>query len=104
MSTTPEGKIKKKINALLDSYGAALYRDMPVPSGYGKPTLDYVCCYRGMYFAIEAKRPTKEPTTRQEGTIEDMRAAGARVFVVNDDDSLDALAVWLEAAQDGEYP
>ena len=70
---------------------------MPVPGGYGRPTLDYWGSLRGRTFAIEAKKPKGKPTPRQEGTIEDMRAAGIAVFVVRDEAGLAALEQWLEA-------
>jgi hypothetical protein len=94
---TPEGRIKKKLKDLLDSYGKALYYYMPVPSGYGKSTIDYLGCARGRFFGIEAKgRPDQGPTVRQEGVIEDILAAGGVVFVVNDDVSLAHFQVWLD--------
>ncbi len=92
---TPEGKVKASIKSILDPHKPALYYDMPVPSGYGKSTLDFIGCYYGRYFAIEAKRPRKEPTSRQNGTIEDMSLAGGAVFVVIGDQGLDVLERWL---------
>lgn len=84
--TTPEGEIKLKIKDVLDELGA--YWFMPVPTGYGKRTLDFLCCHRGYFFAIEAKRPGKEETKFQAITAGEMRAAGGTVFLVNDDTSL----------------
>ena len=96
---TPEGKVKKKINKLLDSYRPLLYYHMPVPYGYGRTTIDYLGCVCGLFFGIEAKGHTSgdksRPTERQEGVIEDMRAAEGKVFVINDDDGLVELAAWL---------
>jgi hypothetical protein len=96
---TPEARVKKKIRELLDSYGDKLYYYMPVPGGYGRTTIDYLICARGIFVGIEAKgRPGQGPTERQEGVIEDIRAAGGTVFVINDDGSLGALRIWLESA------
>jgi hypothetical protein len=94
---TPEGKVKAAIKTVLDKYRAYIYVYMPVPGGYGSSTLDYLgfCC--GLGFAIEAKRPKGKPTSRQEGTIEDIRTSGARVFIVNDQTSLEVLDLWLGA-------
>lgn len=95
---TPEGKRKKKINNLLDSYRPALYYHMPVPNGYGRSTIDYLGCVRGLFFGIEAKaRSNQGPTERQEGIIGDIRAAGGTVFVINDDISLGVFSEWLES-------
>jgi len=92
---TPEGIVKESIKEILDLRKPDLYYDMPVPSGYGKPTLDFICCYLGHYFAIEAKRRKKRPTARQEGTRDDMIAAGGVVFVIDGEDGCILLDLWL---------
>lgn len=78
---TPEGKVKKEIKAYLDSIGA--YYFMPVQSGYGMKTLDFLCCSHGWFIAIEAKAPGKEPTKFQELTIAELQKAGAIVVVAH---------------------
>lgn len=90
-----ERSIKKLIKEVLDKYRPQLYYDMPVPSGYGKSTLDFIGCFRGRYFSIEAKAPRKEPSERQDGTIKDMTDAGARVFVIDGEAGVVTLSVWL---------
>jgi hypothetical protein len=92
---TPESYVKKRVSALLTKYRAWHY--MPVPSGFGTPTLDYLGCIRGAFFAIEAKPPGKKPTPRQETTIRAMRDAGGAVFVVIGNDGLDELEEFLKA-------
>jgi hypothetical protein len=94
---TPEGKVKRKINALLKSYGPKIYYDMPVPGGYGKRALDYIGCVDGKYFSIEAKKPGGKPTEIQHQTIKSMREAGAIVFVVSNDEELAQLEYFLNA-------
>jgi len=74
--TTEESKVKKRIDDTLKAHGA--YYHKPVQSGFGSPTLDYVGCYRGRFYAIEAKKPGAKPTPRQELTIKIMQAAGAK--------------------------
>lgn len=66
---------------------------MPVPSGFGESTLDYIGCYRGKYFAIETKAPGKKPTDRQNMVIDKMRKAGGKVFVIDGD--LTELKQWI---------
>ncbi len=100
-SNTPEGKIKKKIKQVLDKYSTHIYIYMPVPGGFGAPTLDYLGFIKGRGFSIEAKRPGKKPTPRQELTIEKMQQAGVATFVVSDDASLAELDVWLEGQLNG---
>jgi hypothetical protein len=94
MASTPEGNIKKKIKKLLDNT-VGLYYEMPVPSGYGKSGLDYHGCFRGKYFAIEAKAPKKEPTKLQWDKINAIEAAGGVAFVISDDRGVQLLDAWL---------
>jgi len=82
MASTPEGKVKQKVRGILDQY-PRMYYYMPVPMGFGRPSLDFIGCYNGLGFAIETKDEGKKPTTRQERTIEEMRASGAAVFVIS---------------------
>lgn len=98
MTTTPEGRIKNKIRKLLDGYGTNLYYYMPVPSGYGRRTVDYLGCIRGVFFAIEAKRPKGKPTALQNAALEQIEHAGGIGFVVNDDETLAGLKRWLDSA------
>lgn len=93
MATTPEGKIKARVKKLLNQHGA--YSHMPVQNGMGSPSLDFVCCFRGLYVAIEAKAPGKKPTKRQEKTMAQIRKAGGLAFVVSNEETLDLLERWL---------
>ena len=93
MAATPEAKIKAKVTKLLQQV-TDLYYWMPVPSGYGASTLDYVGCYRGLYFSIETKAPGKHPTARQSLVIGSIHRAGGKVFVI-DSDNLSELEDWL---------
>jgi hypothetical protein len=94
---TPEGKIKAKINKLLDHYGNRVYRYMPVPGGYGRPTIDYLVCFDGLFIGIEAKKPGEGPTERQSGTLEDIRGAGGSTFVVSNEAELQILEQFLRS-------
>ena len=91
---TPEGRVKVKVKKVLEYYRSSIYVHMPVQNGMGKPSLDFVGCFWGFFFAVETKAPGKVPTERQEQTIADMRAAGAKVFVIDGD--VTELATWLE--------
>lgn len=85
---TPEGKVKKKVNAVLKMFERATWRFMPVQTGYGAPALDYLCCVNGVFVAIETKVKGKNLTPLQESTRSHIEAAGGLVFVVSDDRSL----------------
>lgn len=76
---TPESKVKAQVKDFLKARGAYFF--MPVQTGYGAPTLDFLGCYNGRFFAIEAKKPGGKPTARQRFTIEEMCKAGAAVLV-----------------------
>lgn len=78
---TPEGKIKDQVKRLLVRYGA--YWHMPIQNGLGAPSLDFICCHRGRYFAIETKAPGGKPTQRQLLTMASIEKASGRAFVVD---------------------
>jgi hypothetical protein len=78
---TPEGKAKKKVKDLLALYPHVWY-DMPVPSGYGKSTLDFIGCISGLMFAVETKAENGKLTDRQTACMNAILAAGGAVFVV----------------------
>lgn len=101
MATTPEGKVKDSIKKTLKNVGA--YYFMPVQNGMGAPSLDFLGCFCGQFFAIEAKAPGKKPTKRQELTMGSMAATGGVVFVIDGD--LTELNNWLTAMElkHGQY-
>lgn len=91
---TPEGKVKEKVKKVLKAHGA--YWHMPVQNGMGAPSLDFIGCYFGRYYAIETKAGNKQPTPRQKLTIESIQAAGGKTFVVNEVSGLKELEEWLQ--------
>jgi hypothetical protein len=99
---TPEATVKSAVKALLSTYGNELYAHWPVPSGFGRTTLDCLACYRGRFFSIETKAPGKKPTLRQVEMMREMQRAGAKVFVVDDADgaAIGELRQWLNHLRD----
>lgn len=97
MSTTPEGKVKSAVRELLKEHGA--YWHCPVQNGMGKPSLDFVGCHRGRYFAVETKADGKKMTKRQELTAEEITAAEGVVFEVVGVSGTAALLHWLTCNQ-----
>jgi len=97
MVATPEKRVKQKLRELLKEY-PELYQFWPVQAGYGATTLDVLGCYRGRFFAVETKATGREPTTRQEDTIEDIEESMGRVFIIVGMDSpvFDELRSWLD--------
>jgi len=91
---TPEGKIKKEVNKLLAELGDTVYKFMPIPGygGMGAPCLDYLLCAGGRLFAVEVKKNEKALVTgRQIATMNTIRRAGGKVFVVYDDETVKEL-------------
>ena len=100
MAKIIERNVKDAVKKVLtDSKRSDIYFNMPVPAGYGTPTLDFIGCYMGLFFAIETKAPGKKPTPRQNAIILEMEQTGAAVFVIDNitDDALAPLKEWLDA-------
>jgi len=80
---TPEAKVKKKVVDVLKKHGA--YYFFPATGGYGRSGVpDIVCCYRGVFIAIECKAGTNKPTPLQEAEMDKIRKAQGFVLVVNE--------------------
>jgi len=97
MGQTPEKRVKQKVSGLLKATAGVWYT-MPVPSGYGESTLDYIGCYLGRFLAVETKAPGKKPTARQKQLIAAIERAGGAVFVIDGDTT--ELEVWLRGVRD----
>ena len=97
MGTTPENKVKAKLRKLLKNY-PDIYTYWPVPSGFGKTTLDVLGCYRGRFFEVETKAPGKKPTLRQQVELESIGRAMGKTFVIIGTDSpvFEELRQWLD--------
>jgi penicillin-binding protein-related factor A (putative recombinase) len=89
---TPEGKVKAMISkAFKDAQKSKekLWFFMPVGGRFGKAGIpDYIGCYNGKMFAIEAKSATGTPTALQARELESITNAGALAFVVSSQDEL----------------
>ena len=95
MALTPEGKVKRHVSQILKR-AEEVYYFMPVQTGYGSPTLDYLGSSRGRSFAIETKAPGKKPTVRQLAIIKEMEAAKMKVFVIDGQPfQYEELRLWL---------
>jgi len=89
---TEESKVKTKVKQVLERYNC--WTDWPVPSGYGKSTLDCIGCIGGWFFAVECKKPGGKLTALQTSTIRAMQDARATVFVI---DTIDEKAECFQA-------
>jgi len=90
---TPEGKVKLKVKAVLNAYGA--YHFWPVQTGFGARTLDCLGCHNGQFFAIETKAPGQKMTEQQLAIGERIAYARGPVFEVSGPAGLVALENWL---------
>lgn len=80
---TPEAKVKKKVVDVIKKHGA--YYFFPATGGYGRSGVpDIVCCYRGIFIAIECKAGSNKPTALQEAEMAKIREAQGFVLVVNE--------------------
>jgi Holliday junction resolvase len=80
---TPEAKVKKKVVDVLKKHSA--YYFFPATGGYGRSGVpDIVCCYRGVFIAIECKAGSNKPTPLQEAEMQKIREAQGFVLVVNE--------------------
>lgn len=85
---TPEGRVKQKVKAAIKALPFPVYSFMPVQTGFGSVSLDFLYCIRGRFVAIETKAPGKKLTPLQNSTKADIEAAGGIVLIVSDDDTL----------------
>tara|TARA_R110000803_G_scaffold38467_4_gene83242 strand:+ start:11610 stop:11912 length:303 start_codon:yes stop_codon:yes gene_type:complete len=100
MATTPEGKVKKKLKAMIESkQGVWSYPPQAGPFGSsGIP--DRIACVRGRLIGIEAKADeTKKPTALQYKCMADIEAAGGKCFVVYDDETIKIVEDWIDACR-----
>lgn len=83
MATTPEGKVKAKVKAILKNYGA--YHFSPATGGFGKSGVpDIIACYCGKFIGIECKAGDNKPTALQLNNIDEIRKNKGYALVVNE--------------------
>lgn len=98
--TTPEGKVKEKIDALLTQHHAEWLN--PATWGMGESgKSDKVVCAYGHYIAIEAKAGKNQPTELQRAALRATLDAGGSACVINEETLLH-LAVMLDRLKDDE--
>jgi len=63
---------------------------MPVQTGMGATSLDFLCCSLGEFVAYECKARGGKLTPRQQLVARQINAAGGRVYLVTlEDDELE---------------
>jgi Holliday junction resolvase len=92
---TPEGKVKAEIKKVLAEYGCWYF--MPAMNGYGRSGIpDFIGCYKGVFFAVEAKSANGKLTPNQEREIAAMLAAGGRAVVARSAEAVRELMALIE--------
>jgi len=87
VATTPEGKVKTAVKAVLKELGAWSY--MPVSNGMGVVGIpDFIACLQGWFLAIETKAPGKASNTtpNQDHQIGGIRNAKGTALVIDTTD------------------
>lgn len=81
---TPEGRVKTAVKKVLKEYDNKVWVYMPVSTGYGRKTVDFIICANGWFMAIETKAGNEVPTKLQELCLQQIAEAGGSTFVVQE--------------------
>ena len=93
---TAENLVKREIKRGLTARGIWFF--MPVQTGYGRRSVDFICCWQGLFLAIEAKAGENKLGRRQQATLEEIKEAGGRAVVAYSwDDVAEALERWTSS-------
>jgi hypothetical protein len=95
MATTPEGKIKNKLDKMLKYEKVWYYSPQAGPFGRaGVP--DRVAILGGQFLGIECKADrSKKPTALQLKCMQEIEEAGGKCFVVCDDESIEQVREYI---------
>lgn len=99
MATTPEGKIKRKLDKMFHEERVWFYSPQAGPFGVaGIP--DRVACVDGLFLGVECKSDkTKKPTRLQKKCMADIERAGGKCFVAYDDETIELVRTWIKDAR-----
>ena len=100
MAKTPEGKVKDACKKFLKERGAWFF--MPVSNGMGQVGIpDIICCYKGMFLAVETKAPGKRGSTtpNQDRVLQEIQNADGWAIVVDNVDQLKEFIITIEIFQ-----
>jgi len=95
MATTPEGKIKNKLDKMLKYEKVWYYSPQAGPFGRaGVP--DRVAILGGQFIGVECKADrSKKPTALQLKCMQEIEDAGGKCFVVCDDESIEQVREYI---------
>ena len=94
---SPEGWEKKEVDAFLKKLGPdRVWFFKPYMAGRGKSGVpDYCLCIDGAFWALEIKRPGKEPTVLQDKRIREIRQSGGKCAAGTAEVVIQAMTDWL---------
>lgn len=100
MATTPEGRIKRRLTAMLKAHKVWYF--FPASNGMGRAGIpDVIAIVNGQFIGIECKADAKKkPTALQLACGREIMAAGGAWRLVYDDDTIGALEHLIEVAQE----
>lgn len=93
---TPEGKVKKRVKAILDEL--KVYHFSPMQNGMGRAGIpDIVACHNGKFIGIECKAGNNKPTALQERELNRILNAGGEAYVINEEniEQLREELIWM---------
>ena len=96
MGMTPEGKVKKRVKAILDEL--KVYHFSPMQNGMGRAGIpDIVACHCGKFIGIECKAGDNKPTALQERELNRILNAGGEAYVINEEniEQLREELIWM---------
>jgi hypothetical protein len=93
--STPEGKIKARVDRMLTQFGVWFFSPQAGP--YGRAGIpDRIACVDGQFVGIEVKADrTKKPTKLQVQCMQKIEASGGKCFVVFDETTLEEARVYI---------
>lgn len=102
MATTPEGKIKRKLDKMFAECKVWSYSPQAGPFGRaGVP--DRIAIVDGLFLGVECKADaTKKPTRLQQNCMKQIEAAGGKCFVVYDDATIEEVRDFINAYRKGQ--
>jgi hypothetical protein len=96
MAMTPEGKVKKRVKAILDEQ--QVYHFSPMQNGMGRAGIpDIIACHGGKFIGIECKAGDNKPTALQERELNRILNAGGEAYVINEEniEQLREELIWM---------
>ncbi len=103
MATTPEGKIKSRLDKVFKKHKIWYFSPQSGPFGRsGIP--DRLAIVKGRIVGVEAKADrTKKPTALQDKCMREIEAAGGKCFLVFDNDTIKEVEDYIISAKEVQW-